>query len=1238
MNTLTNITNSSDKLEIATVKSPPKADSQSILLKIATPLVSVVIPVYNGAKYIQTAIDSVLEQTYTNYEIIVIDDGSTDDTRQKLQPYKGKIRYIYQENQGSAAARNIGIDLAKGELIAFLDADDFWAMPEKLTKQVACFQDNPSLGCINTGWKIVDDAGKPIKTLQPWHKAPKLDLETWLKKKCVRTSAMVFRKEWLEKVGGFDEELRQSHDVDLILRLSLAGCETVWLKEETVCYRQHEENTTKNSLKQAKYVQAVLDKFFARDDVPESISKQEFQIRYHTLVWLAWYQYRAGHLDEMAKFLQKSLEFSPYLRVENISHWLNSFKRFSDERGEEFNTNSLTDSVQWQKLLSVILKFNNVVNNQYLDRATNQNRENSNLKKNTSKSEQINLNLQNTDIEPIIAQKQNKAIDKLSEQQTIARSKTTGHHKATKFINKAKIEEAQKYREIADQLRKENKFDEAIKNYSKSIELNPNLWQSLHSLGDIFQKLDKLNKAIDSYQQALKINPNFFWSNNSLGNIFVKQNNYDKAIEYFLQAGDIEPYNINVHKVLEKILRKQNKFQEAEYHKSIQLGLQENLVQTCIQIAEQAEKDNKLSKATASYKKVITVKSDFWSIYTKIGNLLRQQDKIDEEIKIYQQALKINPDLSNITQSLEEALIEHTKRKKVKIDGIPDDFELPPIVGENNDYTFIEDKVKEFVASGRSYSLPVSVIIPVYNRQEILARTLAGITHQTYPKDLIEVVVADDGSTDSVEEIILKYEKHLELIHVRQEDRGYRLSAVRNLGIRSSRHEHIILLDCDMLPEPQFVEEIMKYLHVSDRAAIIAHRRFVDPENVSDDRILNDINVALNLPDVIPENELWKNKEGKEASVDWRTKVYEETEYLKKEAYPFRAFASGHVGYSRNLIRKIGFYDEDFQHWGCEDTEFGYRAFNAGYYFIPVISAMGLHQEPPGGSNETNRKEGQLITQKIREQKCPAGWYRKYRPGELYEVPKVSIYIPAYNCEKFIKKAVDSVLNQTYTDLEVCICNDGSTDNTLKVLEENYADNPRVRWISQENGGIGKASNTAVRMCRGMYIGQLDSDDMLLPEAVETMVKFLDKNTHIGCVYGSCERIDAEDNYVKDEYNWSDFSRERLLIGMIVHHFRMFKKRDWMRTDGFDESLVNAVDYDMFLKLSEVCHFYHINEVMYQRRIHGKNTSIIHEKHQDQNTYLVIDNALRRIGKGDTWKAAPADKLNPRKIKLLKLN
>lgn len=797
----------------------------------------------------------------------------------------------------------------------------------------------------------------------------------------------------------------------------------------------------------------------------------------------------------------------------------------------------------------------------------------------------------------------------------------------------ARIKSAQNYRNLGDKRLKEGKLEEAASNFYLALELNPDLWQAHHSLGDALQKQASLEEAIACYRRAININPNFFWSHYNLGNTLAQKGNLDEAITSYFNAAEVIPYKTDAYKKLAYLLQKQGKIDEAEAYKLLVRELTDNPVKTCCDLGNKLALEGKIERAIACYKRAVELKQDLWEAYGKLGELLREKGDIEEEIKLYKRVLKLNPDLSEIELRLQEALKEQQKRKRVKVEGIPDDFVIPPIVGEGNDYSFIEEKVKEFVENKQPYKLPVSIVIPTYNRKEILAKTLAAITHQTYPKHLIEVIVADDGSTDGVEEVVLKYEEYLELIHVRQQDRGYRLCAVRNLGIRTSKHEHLILLDCDLIPEPQFVEELMKYLHVTDKAVLMAHRRFVSTDGITDDEIFDNINIALGLEDIVTENVMFKSDLKNKATIDWRFQIYEKTDNLKKEKYPFRAFASGHVAYSKNILDKVGWYDEDFQEWGCEDIEFGYRVYNAGYYFIPVLTAIDLHQEPPGGSNETDRISGKQITQKLLEQKCPAGWYRKYRLGEIYEVPKVSIYIPAYNVEDFINHTVDSVLNQTYTDLEVCICDDGSTDKTLKVLEENYSENPRVRWVSQANGGIGKASNIAVKMCRGMYVGQLDSDDMLKPDAVETMVKYLDEHD-VGCVYSSCERIDKYGNYVKDEYNWPEFSREKMMITMIVHHFRMFRKRDWMRTEGFAEDLLNAVDYDLYMKLSEVCSFHHINRVTYSRRIHGQNTSLLYEKEQDSNTIIVINRSLERLGLSDLWTIEQKNPNNPRTLEI----
>ena len=244
-------------------------------------------------------------------------------------------------------------------------------------------------------------------------------------------------------------------------------------------------------------------------------------------------------------------------------------------------------------------------------------------------------------------------------------------------------------------------------------------------------------------------------------------------------------------------------------------------------------------------------------------------------------------------------------------------------------------------------------------------------------------------------------------------------------------------------------------------------------------------------------------------------------------------------------------------------------------------------------------------------------------------MPKVSIYIPAYNAEAYLGQAIDSVLNQTYQDLEICVVDDGSTDRTVDVLKS-YEHEPRVRWQSQTNGGIGSASNSAVNMCRGMYIGQLDADDTLEPDAVETLVRYLDSHP-IGCAYGTRRMIDRDGNPCGLAFNWPTFSREKFLLTMIVHHFRMYRRRDYRRTSGFLEDLKNAVDYDFFLKLNEVCTLVHVDKVIYNYRWHGKNTSIEDKTAMDTNDRIVVQRSLERLGLADEWKLFSPDPSDPRR-------
>ncbi|HCD8346645.1 TPA: glycosyltransferase [Escherichia coli] len=558
----------------------------------------------------------------------------------------------------------------------------------------------------------------------------------------------------------------------------------------------------------------------------------------------------------------------------------------------------------------------------------------------------------------------------------------------------------------------------------------------------------------------------------------------------------------------------------------------------------------------------------------------------------------------------------------------PSDLTLPPLPESTNDYVWA-GKRKELDDYPRKQLIidGLSIVIPTYNRAKILAITLACLCNQKTIYDY-EVIVADDGSKENIEEIVREFESLLNIKYVRQKDYGYQLCAVRNLGLRAAKYNYVAILDCDMAPNPLWVQSYMELLAVDDNVALIGPRKYIDTSKHTYLDFLSQKSLINEIPEIITNNQV-AGKVEQNKSVDWRIEHFKNTDNLRLYNTPFRFFSGGNVAFAKKWLFRAGWFDEEFTHWGGEDNEFGYRLYREGCYFRSVEGAMAYHQEPPGKENETDRAAGKNITVQLLQQKVPY-FYRKKEKIEsatLKRVPLVSIYIPAYNCSKYIVRCVESALNQTITDLEVCICDDGSTDDTLRILQEHYANHPRVRFISQKNKGIGSASNTAVRLCRGFYIGQLDSDDFLEPDAVELCLDEFRKDLSLACVYTTNRNIDREGNLISNGYNWPIYSREKLTSAMICHHFRMFTARAWNLTEGFNESISNAVDYDMYLKLSEVGPFKHINKICYNRVLHGENTSIKKLDIQKENHFKVVNESLSRLGI-KKYKYSPLTNLN----------
>ena len=208
------------------------------------PLVSVIIPTYNRASLLPAAIASVLGQTYSNVELIVVDDGSTDGTQHLLEGYGDRLRWISQPNAGPAVARNRGLSIARGDILAFLDSDDQW-LPTKLERQVASLEEAGSeAACSLCNCTVLFANGERTSTFAIADTIPKCPTGLWtnpaevlLNRFVMFNQAVAIRREVLERVGYFDESLRFGEDYDLPFRLALCGPWTI-IRDELVVYHE----------------------------------------------------------------------------------------------------------------------------------------------------------------------------------------------------------------------------------------------------------------------------------------------------------------------------------------------------------------------------------------------------------------------------------------------------------------------------------------------------------------------------------------------------------------------------------------------------------------------------------------------------------------------------------------------------------------------------------------------------------------------------------------------------------------------------------------------------------------------------------------------------------------------------------------------------------------------------------------------------------------------------------------
>ncbi|MCL4262305.1 MAG: glycosyltransferase [Anaerolineae bacterium] len=228
--------------------------------------VSVIIPAYNQGHFLAEAVNSVLAQTYPRVEVIVVDDGSTDDTAVVAHNFTDpRVQYVYKQNGGLSSARNEGLRHAQGQYISYLDSDDCF-LPEKLAILVGEMDAHPAVGFVAGQAIPVDEhgrhVGKKFDTPLP------TDAKQLLLGNPLHVGSVLVRRDWQDKVGFFDESLRSYEDWDMWLRLAQAGCQMRYVPQPVSLYRFHTAQMTRDGRQMTSATFAVLDKLFADPTLP----------------------------------------------------------------------------------------------------------------------------------------------------------------------------------------------------------------------------------------------------------------------------------------------------------------------------------------------------------------------------------------------------------------------------------------------------------------------------------------------------------------------------------------------------------------------------------------------------------------------------------------------------------------------------------------------------------------------------------------------------------------------------------------------------------------------------------------------------------------------------------------------------------------------------------------------------------------------------------------------------------
>ncbi|WP_419912310.1 glycosyltransferase family 2 protein [Candidatus Poriferisodalis sp.] len=335
--------------------------------------------------------------------------------------------------------------------------------------------------------------------------------------------------------------------------------------------------------------------------------------------------------------------------------------------------------------------------------------------------------------------------------------------------------------------------------------------------------------------------------------------------------------------------------------------------------------------------------------------------------------------------------------------------------------------------------LPVTVVVPYYEAPDALALTLAGLERQTYPADLYEVVVVDDGSDPPLDLAQLDLAalngtgpSRLSLRVVHQEDLGFGLARARNNGARAAQGDVLIFLDCDMVPEADWLSAHARWHHAASDLLTLGFRHHVDVDGIGASDVRNRPGTLADLFEGRPIQR-----------PEWIERRMEQTDNLASDADDvFRVVTGGNFAVSKAFFETVGCFDESFTQWGSEDIEFGWRAYAQGAVLVPERSALCWHQGEGAVLSEDETVSLAQQRDKL-SHLIPDRRLRTSPPGRSYTVPQFVVTVqPGHVDESEMLDTVEQVLASNFHDLVVWV--DERPGEQFERLRRQLDPDPRV--------------------------------------------------------------------------------------------------------------------------------------------------------------------------------------------------